>query len=86
MFQLDAHRREDFMDRYFEQVMLGYNRENTLDQVWLQRLPLFLKVVEMESLLSRLEYRHANNLSLLGDGEIDYNISIEHISCYGKLL
>lgn len=72
MFQPDAHRREDFMERYFEQVMLGYNRENTLEQVWLQRLPLFLKVVEMESLLSRLEYRHTNNLARLGDGEIDY--------------
>lgn len=74
MFQPDVNKRKAFMQRYFEQVMLGYSQENRLGQEWLGRLPLFLKVVEMESLLSRLDYRTANSLPLLEDGEINYLI------------
>jgi Ser/Thr protein kinase RdoA (MazF antagonist) len=74
MFQPDIGKRNAFMECYFDQVMNGYNRENTLTQEWLDRLPLFLKVVEMESLLSRLEYRQANHLPLLDDGEVGYLI------------
>jgi Ser/Thr protein kinase RdoA (MazF antagonist) len=72
MFQPEARKRMAFMERYFDQVMLGYYRENTLAQEWLGQLPLFLKVVEMESLLSRLEYRRVNLLPLLADGEVSY--------------
>ncbi len=41
--------RQDFMDRYMEQVMEGYNRENTLSDDWLARLPLFLRLYRCRS-------------------------------------
>lgn len=74
MFQPDMGKRKAFMERYFDQVMQGYGMENCLSSEWLERLPLFLKVVEMESLLSRLDYRRANHLTLLQDGEVGYLI------------
>jgi Ser/Thr protein kinase RdoA (MazF antagonist) len=40
-----------FMDHYFSQVLEGYTEHNTLRDEWLARLPLFLKVVEMEEVL-----------------------------------
>lgn len=72
MFEPGAQERRAFMEYYFDQVMLGYTRENTLASDWLERLPLFLKVVEMDSLLCRLEYRAANALPLVGDSEVNY--------------
>ncbi len=40
-----------FMDHYFAQVLEGYHQYNTLSDEWLERVPLFLKVVEMEEVL-----------------------------------
>lgn len=48
--------RRDFMDRYMEQVMTGYNRENTLSAEWLDRLPLFLRLVQMQELMHFAQY------------------------------
>lgn len=48
--------RRDFMDRYMEQVMTGYNRENTLSGKWLDRLPLFLRVIQMQELMHFAQY------------------------------
>lgn len=56
MFEPDAQRRKDYMDHYFAQVMAGYEREHTLPAVWLETLPTFIKVIEMESLVERLAY------------------------------
>ena len=48
--------RRDFMDRYMEQVMTGYNRENTLSAEWLNRLPLFLRLIQMQELMHFAQY------------------------------
>ena len=48
--------RKDFMDRYMEQVMEGYTRENTLSSEWLDRLPLFLRLVQMQELVYYAQY------------------------------
>lgn len=48
--------RKAFMDRYFGLVLQGYNEENTLSQVWLDRIPFFLRVVQMQELLYFLQY------------------------------
>lgn len=64
MFEADVEVRKDFMRRYFDVVMTGYNMENKLPNQWLQRLPFFLKMVEMDSLL---EYFGYNNQGLLGE-------------------
>jgi Ser/Thr protein kinase RdoA (MazF antagonist) len=55
MFRPLAERR-DFMDRYMEQVMTGYNRENTLSDDWLARLPLFLRLIQMQELMHFAQY------------------------------
>lgn len=48
--------RKAFMDHYFEQVMAGYNRENSLTDEWLARLPLFLKLIQVEEFLHFVQY------------------------------
>ena len=55
MFRPLAERRA-FMDRYMEQVLTGYTRENTLSEVWLARLPLFLRLVQMQELVHYAQY------------------------------
>jgi len=48
--------RKDFMDRYMDQVMEGYTRENTLSREWLDRMPLFLRLVQMQELVYYAQY------------------------------
>ena len=45
-----------FMDHYMEQVMEGYNRENSLTAEWLARLPLFIKLIQIEEFLHYVQY------------------------------
>jgi Ser/Thr protein kinase RdoA (MazF antagonist) len=40
-----------FMDHYFARVLEGYGQHNALSDQWLDKVPLFLKVVEMEEVL-----------------------------------
>ena len=55
-----------------EQIMLGYDRENSLDPAWLERFPLFMKVIEMEALLCRLGYALDNDVPLEEEGAVNY--------------
>jgi Ser/Thr protein kinase RdoA (MazF antagonist) len=64
MFLADAGARRERMEHMYAQVLLGYNREHTLSEYWLDKLPFFLKVVEMERLLIRLEYWHENRVPI----------------------
>jgi len=61
MFEPDAGKRRAYMERYFEQVVAGYESENTLPAGWMDLLPTFLKTVEMESLVEHLAYYAENN-------------------------
>lgn len=38
------------MSHYMDQVMAGYTRENTLDELTWARLPLFLRLIQMQEL------------------------------------
>ena len=49
-------KRQDFMKRYMEQVLAGYARENTLQEEWLARLPLFLRLIQMQELVHYAQY------------------------------
>ncbi len=71
-FEPDPRKRQDFMRRYMEQVLLGYSRENTPDPSWPDSLPFFLEVTEMDDLMSRLGYAADNGLPLEDEGEITY--------------
>ena len=36
--------------------MAGYSRENTLSDAWLNRLPLFLRLIQMQELIYYAQY------------------------------
>jgi Ser/Thr protein kinase RdoA (MazF antagonist) len=55
MFRPLAERRA-FMDRYMEHVLQGYTRENTLSAEWLERMPLFLRLIQMQELMHFAQY------------------------------
>jgi len=40
-----------FMDRYMDQVFEGYNRENSLSSDLINRLPLFIRLIQIEEFL-----------------------------------
>ncbi|MHB1319352.1 MAG: phosphotransferase enzyme family protein, partial [Anaerolineae bacterium] len=48
--------RHAFMEHYMDQVLEGYARENVLSEAWLDRLPLFLRVIQMQELVHYLRY------------------------------
>lgn len=48
--------RRDFMARYMEHLLTGYTRENTLSEEWLARLPLFLRLIQMQELVHYAQY------------------------------
>lgn len=48
--------RRAFMDHYMECVLAGYTRENTLSEDWLARLPLFLRLIQMQELVYFARY------------------------------
>lgn len=48
--------RKDFMARYMEHVLTGYTRENSLSEAWLARLPLFLRLIQMQELMHYAQY------------------------------
>ncbi len=48
--------RQDFMKRYMDQVLTGYTRENTLSDDWQARLPLFLRLIQMQELMHYAQY------------------------------
>lgn len=48
--------RKAFMDHYMEQVMEGYNRENSLSAEWLACLPLFVRLIQVEEFLHFVQY------------------------------
>lgn len=61
-----------FMDAYVDTVLGGYAREHALPDQWLKRLPTFLKLVEMESLLSDLRDVAINGCDAEDDGALAY--------------
>jgi len=48
--------RQAFMAHYMEQIMAGYTREKTLSNAWLARLPLFLRLIQMQELMHFAQY------------------------------
>jgi hypothetical protein len=60
------------MSHYFEQVLEGYSRANTLEAGVLEQLPLFLKVIEMEEFLHYVQYMDVIDEEL--QGRLEYKI------------
>lgn len=64
--------RKAFMEHYMEQVMAGYNRENTLPAEWLARLPLFVMLVQVEEFLHFVQYIDESDNEM--QTQLDYKI------------
>jgi hypothetical protein len=71
MFEADVQKRRAFMNTYFGYVMEGYRMENNIREEWLDHLPIFLKLVEMDSILTYFEY--SNNGTLDEDDKARLN-------------
>ncbi len=73
-FEGDAQKRKAYMDDYFGMIVDGYKSENTLLRVWLERLPFFLKLIEMEGFLNYLHYMITAEGGITYDEYSDYRI------------
>lgn len=61
--------RKKFMAHYMNQVLLGYSRENQLSAEWIEKIPLFIRLIQVEELLHYLRYFED------GDAEIQSHLS-----------
>ena len=50
--------RKAFMTHYMEQVFKGYTRENHMLGVWIERIPLFIRLIQVEEFLHYVGYFH----------------------------
>jgi Ser/Thr protein kinase RdoA (MazF antagonist) len=64
--------RKSFMEHYMDQVMEGYNRENSLSEEWLKRLPFFTKLIQVEEFLHYAKYINNPNDKL--QSRLNYKI------------
>jgi Ser/Thr protein kinase RdoA (MazF antagonist) len=64
--------RQAFMEHYMEQVMEGYYRENALFSEWLARLPLFVRLIQVEEFLHFVQYIDEPNTEM--QAHLDYLI------------
>jgi Ser/Thr protein kinase RdoA (MazF antagonist) len=64
--------RKTFMEHYMEQVMEGYNRENSLSPEWLARLPLFVRLIQVEEFLHFVQYIDEPDEEI--QAQLDYKI------------
>jgi Ser/Thr protein kinase RdoA (MazF antagonist) len=73
-FEPDAGKRKKFMDDYFETVLEGYTSETKIDNLMLDKLPLFINVVLMESIVEHFEDMRNCGEELRSDQELSYLI------------
>ena len=59
-FEQDAGKRKKFMDDYFETVLAGYRSETGIENSMLDKLPLFIQVTNMESIVDAFEVMRNN--------------------------
>ncbi len=60
-FEKDVNKRKKFMDDYFSTVIDGYKSETQIKDSMLEKLPLFIKVTEMENIIYKFEVAKKNN-------------------------
>jgi Ser/Thr protein kinase RdoA (MazF antagonist) len=72
MFQ-GLKKRQAFMKHYMEQVLEGYDRENSLSADWLSRLPMFIRLIQIEEFLHFFQYIDDNE-DEEGQAELAYRI------------
>ncbi|MGE6348670.1 phosphotransferase enzyme family protein [Bacillus mycoides] len=73
-FEPDADKRKKFMDNYFEVVLAGYKSETKIENAMLEKLPLFIKVNLMESIIEEFDCMRNNGEEPECDEELSYRI------------
>ncbi len=68
----DLAERKDFMASYMDELLAGYSQENHLSDDWLARIPLFIRLIQVEEFLHYAQYLDAMDGALRG--EMDYKI------------
>jgi len=71
-FEPDAGKRKKFMDDYFETVLAGYKSETKIENIMLEKLPLFIKVTIMENIIDAFEVMRNNGEEPECDEELSY--------------
>ncbi len=69
----DLKAREAFMDHYMDQVMEGYSQANTLSDAWLARLPMFVRLIQVEAFLHFVQYMDDSDEEM--QGRLHYTIT-----------
>ncbi len=73
-FEPDAGKRKKFMDDYFETVLAGYRSETKIEDSMLDKLPLFIQVNILESIVDAFEVMHHTGEEPTCDEELSYLI------------
>lgn len=73
-FEQDAGKRKKFMEDYFEMVLAGYRSETEIDDSMLEKLPLFIKAVNMENIVDAFEVMRNNGEEPECEEELSYLI------------
>jgi Ser/Thr protein kinase RdoA (MazF antagonist) len=73
-FEPDATKRKKFMDDYYEVVLKGYRSETAIELSMLDKLPLFIQVTLMESIVDAFEVMRNNGEEPTCDEELSYLI------------
>ncbi|MBS4199210.1 phosphotransferase [Bacillus sp. FJAT-49732] len=73
-FEQDAGERKKFMDDYFKTVLEGYRSETSIDSTMLDKLPLFIQITLMESIVDAFEVMQHNGEEPECDEDLSYLI------------
>lgn len=73
-FERDVEKRKNFMTEYFETVLAGYRSETEIDELMLEKLPLFIQVIVMENIVDAFEVMNNNDEEVECDEELSYLI------------
>lgn len=73
----DVDERKNFMDEYMNHVLAGYSMHNVLPDEWINRIPLFIKLIQVQEFLYFAQYLHSEDQEI--QGHLQYLIAcIEH--------
>ena len=83
-------KRKNKMNEYFGKIMNAYSTENTINDKWLSKLPFFIKIVEMEALISEFQSSVVNSEVVEYDEEMNYRIEciekdIQYLGFFDKI-
>ena len=70
----DAYKRKEIMDEYFNTVLAGYRSETNLSDSMIEKLPLFLKLFGIETILWEFENMHNEGQVLECSEELSYHL------------